>query len=138
MFAVTRIPVPDWAPPYARGQTSFADGFTEEHYNAVQPHREAILALVDRTVAEYLDRYSFDDGFPQRDRLTGEYYVGGEYYRRSGEPYPGYTVNVHVRCLKKPQPPRVIHSDYLGLDVRVYLDERDGSLHVHATDSSVI
>src|SRR5690349_18881688 len=107
MFAVTRIPVPDWAPSYARGQTSFAAGFTEEHYNAVQPHHEAILALVDRTVAEYLDSYSFDDGFPQRDRLTGEYYVGSESYAHSAEPYPGYVVNVRVRCLKKPQPPRV-------------------------------
>ena len=61
----------------------FAAGFTEEHYNAVQPHHDAILALVDRTVAEYLDRYSFDDGFPQRDRLSGEYYVGSEHYHQA-------------------------------------------------------
>jgi hypothetical protein len=146
---IKRIPVPDWVPAHARGVVQRSDGFAEEAYQAVQGHREAILALLHATVESYLRDMAFDDGFPRRDRLTGEYYIGSECYSVAINPcrdpvsgvvfVPCYRVNFRVRCLQWPRPPHVPRfDDYLGLDVDIRCDPDEWRLCVFGCDSSVI
>lgn len=145
---VTRIPVPEWAPRHARGEVEHYDGFTDEDRRALEPNREAILALVHDAVTNYLIRQARadrgEDHFPHADRLTGEYYIGSERYAREDpedtEFRPRYKVRIGVRCIQRSRPPHVLRpSDYLGLDVLVFCDTWDGSkLSVWSTDSSVI
>src|SRR5262249_23641235 len=57
----------------------------------------------------YLLDMAFEDCFPRRDRLTGEYYIGSECYSVADNPcrdpvsgvvfVPRYRVNFRVRCL---------------------------------------
>lgn len=145
---VVRIPVPEWAPRHARGEAKFRGGFTDEDRRALEPHREAILALVHDAVTKYLIRRARadrdEDYFPHADQLTGEYYIGSESYAREDpedtEFRPRYKVNINVRCIKRPRPPYVSRpSDYLGMDVLVFCDTWDGwKLSIWATDSSSI
>lgn len=150
MGSVTRIPVPDWAKDHARGVVRRADGFGDADFRTVQAHREPILALVHRTVESYLlGPMTFEDGFPSRGRLTGEYYIGSEYYTSAHDTYldPAsgavvellYRVAVRARCLQRPRPHhRPDAYDYLGLSVDVRCDPDRGWLSVFGCDSQVI
>jgi hypothetical protein len=142
---MVRIPVPDWAPPHARGRVTFEPAEAKYH-DAISPAEEAelrarhadVLALADALVEEYANGGCAppgEDWFPRQDVLTGEFYVGGESYHR----LPGANwiqVCVAARCLgREPGGP----GDYLGLHVWLRYDPESGRLWNHRnTDSMVI
>jgi hypothetical protein len=143
---MVRIPVPDWAPPYACGRVTFKAAETK-YYDAISPAEEAelrarhadVLALADALVEEYANRNCAPPGkdwFPEQARLTGEFYVGRESYHR----LPGETwvqVCVEARCVGQREPDSP--GDYLGLDVWLRYDPETSRLWNHRnTDSMVI
>lgn len=141
---MVRVSVPTWAPTHAQGQVEFSEA--GEHYAAITPaeretllrRHDHVLAFADAEVAAYVDGMSAPEGenwFPERVRLTGEFYVGRVSYHR----LPGVDwcqVCVSARCIGRgPGGPE----DYLGLDVWVRYDPGDDRLSVHRNvDSSVI
>ena len=150
VLRVTRIPVPAWAPDHDRGAVKRSEGFAEEDYQAIQAHRDVVLAFLHTTVESYLRHMALEDYFPRRDHLTGEYYIGSECYCYAPPPLRGpgeycstvqpiFRMNFRVRCLQWPRPPHVPRSDdYLGLDVEIRCNPVDWRFCVYATDSSVI
>ena len=147
--SVKRIPVPARAPAHARGAVERSEGLDESDFQAIQEHRESTLAVVHATVESYLRTMTFEGGFPCRDRLTGEYYIGSEWYGTALDPYcdpvsrivivPRYRIRFRVRCLQWPRPPHVPEfDDYLGLDIDIRCDPGAWRLCVFGCDSSVI
>jgi hypothetical protein len=144
-FKMVRIAVPTWAPPYARGATKFGT-IADKYYDAITPTEQATLAKMHgdilTMVAALVEEYANDgcappgeEWFPQRLRLTGEFYIGGEsYHRLPGEPW--IQVCVEARCIgREPGGPR----DYLGLHVWLRYDPQSNRLWNHRnTDSMVI
>jgi hypothetical protein len=79
--------------------------------------RPAWARLPNTPVEEYVndDNLCFTDGenFPDRNRLTGEYYVTDESYEYSAE--DGLcVVSLSVHCLEHPWLPDMVNVDYLG------------------------
>jgi hypothetical protein len=114
---MTRIEPPDWAtqPDLSITRVPVAD------YAKIQRRRARMLAAVHREVEAYLNdpRLYFtgaEDGFPHRDRLTGEYYIGGESYIAHTDP-TWFQISVMCRCLEHPKPGVPGVDDYLGLEV---------------------
>jgi hypothetical protein len=111
---MTRIEPPDWAtqPDLRITLVSVAD------FAKIRRRRDRMLAAVHKEAEAYLNdpRLYFtgdEDGFPHRDRLTGEYYVGGESYTAHADPR-WFQIGVRCRCLE--------HSEWgvgdcLGLEV---------------------
>src|SRR4051812_46305552 len=86
-FRMTRIEPPAWAarPNLNITEVSLAD------YAEILRHRDLLLAIVYQEIEGYLNDpqlYFLGDqqGFPHRDRLTGEYYIGGESYSAYTDP----------------------------------------------------
>ena len=109
-FKMVRVPVPDWAPPHARGKVKFdmvadkyCDAITPAEQDALVAKHADILALADALVEEYANDMCCPPGpgrvwFPEQAKLTGEFYVGGEsYHRLRGESW--IQVCVKARCL---------------------------------------
>ena len=78
-----RIPAPNWAPDYARGQIKL-DGVSRQEYESLQERRQEILTMLDAAVERYVNENSShgDASFPKRDRMTGEFYIGHETYSK--------------------------------------------------------
>ena len=144
-FTMTHIPVPEWAPSFARAAMKFemvadkySDAITPAERDALVERHAEILALASRLVEEYAnDRCAppGEDWFPEQSRLTGEYYIGGEsYHRLPGERWIQVCISMH--CLGR----RIDEvGDYLGLDVWLRYDPDCGRLTNHRnTDSMVI
>ncbi len=151
-FRMTRIEPPPWAT-----QPDLAiEGVSVSDYRAIQRRRDRLLKAVHRTVEEYLNdpRLYFsagEDGFPNRDRLTGEYYIGGESYAiprvrikpnekpSTARPLGWIQICVRCRCLESAGADGGHPSDYLGLDVWLRCDPGKGTFSVFRnTDSSSI
>jgi hypothetical protein len=80
-----------------------------------------MLAVVHREVEEYLNTPGLyvdgdEEGFPNRAKMTGEYYIGDESYTAQVNPV-SFQISFMCRCLEKPASPRQSTSDYLGLQV---------------------
>lgn len=144
-FSMVRVPVPEWAPPYAHGAAQF-EMAADKYYDAITPAERAalverhadILSLADQLVEEYAKDACAppgEDWFPAQAQLTGEFYVGSEsYHRLPGERW--VQICVEARCLGR-RTGEV--SDYLGLDVWLRYDPDGGQLTNHRnTDSKVI
>jgi hypothetical protein len=144
-FRMVRVPVPEWAPPYARGQVTFKeaeakyyDPITLNERNVLLGRRADILTLADEQVEEYANDMCAppgEDWFPEQDKLTGEFYIGSEsYHRLPGKDW--IQVCLRVRCLRHSEDGP---EDYLGLDVWLRYDPGEDRLWVHRNpDSSVI
>ena len=143
-FKMVRVATPEWAPSYARGAVKF-DLVADKYYDAItSAERDAllgrhadILAKVDALVEEYANDGCAppgEDWFPEQEKLTGEFYVGGEsYHRLPGESW--IQVCIEARCLGW----RSGIGDYLGLHVWLRYDPQSGRLRNHRnTDSMVI
>jgi hypothetical protein len=140
-----RIPVPEWAPPYARGDVKFkmvpdkyGDAITPAERDALVKRHADILDLTEARVEEYANEGCATPGeewFPEQARLSGEFYVGSEsYHRLQGESW--IQVCVDARCLGR-EPGGA--GDYLGLHVWLRYDPESGRLWSHRnTDSMVI
>jgi len=97
--------------------------------------------LVDHAVNEYInnDDLAYDawEEFPSRSRLTGEYYLGNQYYAM--EPGNDHCFASSMACCQeKLWYPNQIGQDYLGLDVDVEFDTATGMMIVAMVSSSVI
>jgi hypothetical protein len=135
---MTLIPAPAWADP---PRIMLRDMWLDD-YEAIQEHRDRLVAAVHKAVEKYLNTRglsftSDEDGFPNRTRMTGEYYLSDEYYE--GNRPDGFKINVHCRCLEKPwQPGATEPDDYLGLDVWLLCKPKRWTFTVQAVDSSSI
>lgn len=137
-FPMRRIPVPDWAPPHARGETEL-DGVSRQEYESLQERRAEILALLDGEVERYVNENALpgDDSFPERDRLTGEFYIGSEkYFKKSDRAW--FQVSIFCRCLEHPRHGGGTPDDYLGLEVYLRCEPGGGTCSVLDTDESSI
>jgi hypothetical protein len=137
-FPMRRIPAPEWAPDYDRGQVQL-DGVSQQEYEAIQRRRQEILALLDAEVERYVSENTSpgDDSFPKRDRMTGEFYIGHESYSKEGKP-AWFRVSIFCRCLGGPKAGMDGKDDYLGLEVYLRCEPGSGAYSVLDTDSSSI
>ena len=116
-FRMTRIEPPTWATQPSLRVT----GVSVSEYAKIRRRRARMLAAVHREVESYLNdpRLYFvgdEEGFPHRDRLTGEYYIGRESYTAHDDPR-WFQIGVMCRCLGRPEPGVRRADDYLGLEV---------------------
>ena len=126
MLTMKYIPVPDWARPFVLLR---AEEFGEQEFSRCSAHHGELLEAVQEAVQQFVndDESVFSEEqhvFPQRKRLSGEYYISGEYYYGYRAQYPPqklfqrkYAVNVKVRCLEKQWLENQTDFDYLGLEV---------------------
>jgi hypothetical protein len=137
-FPMRRIALPEWAPDYARGQIEL-DGVSQQEYESLQQRRQEILASLDAEVERYVSDNTLpgDDSFPERDRLTGEFYVGNEGYCKEGEP-GWFRISILCRCLEHPRPGDDEPGDYLGLEVHLRCEPVSGACSALGTDESSI
>ena len=110
-----RIEPPSWA----RSRETRIEDLPPETHDAIQRERDALLEFVHREVQEYIDDPGLcfpDTSFPNRTRLTGEYYIGGESYFVDPDACR-VRISVKCRCLGGPKPGVPRDDDYLGLEV---------------------
>ena len=112
---MTRIEPPEWTtqPDLSIANVTVAD------YRAIQRHRDKMLKAVHREIETYLNTpglYGEGKSFPDRLRMTGAYYLGGESYIAHRNP-AWFQISVMCRCLKQPWAAEDRDSDYLGLEV---------------------
>ena len=139
MLTMKRIPVPEWAKPFA---VIVNEGFGEQEYTRLSSHYDTMLENVQQAVEQYVngDQRTADgseraetedeDFVPDRTRLVREYYIAWEYYYAVRTIYPEeglfrrrqpselhHYVSVMVHCLGTPQTETQRACDYLGLNV---------------------
>lgn len=139
-FRMTRINPPPWARQPALDIFSV----TVAEFAALQLNRDQMMEVVHAEVDTYLNDPKLvfdgnDEGFPNRDRLTGRYYVGDESYIGHQDP-TWIQISVDCRCLERPHPGVDREDDYLGLEVWLkWVPGRRTSFEVFRnTDSSSI
>ena len=142
------IEIPAWA--FAFNQT-VDDDFGEEEFQKVQNVRGEILSTIKNAIQGYIedDSLAFNlesDGFPARERLSREYYIGSENYWVNDEPWfqnvgrkREYRFSFEIRCLEHLRDEEQKDQDYLGLEVHFDWDPNSGTFTFHGDiDSSVI
>ncbi len=114
-FDVRLIPTPDWAnPPDIFVNMLLAD------YQTIQIHRERMLEVVHGMIDDFFNVTGYiaeahSDGFPREDVLSGEYYIGCEWYKTEVGP-KRFRISIQAYCLSR-QPERGIENrNYLGLE----------------------
>jgi hypothetical protein len=139
MFRMQRIEVPSWA----RRPDVWLHGMRLSDYHAIQQHRDRLLDAVHQEVELYLNANDLcfvadEDGFPNRSKMSGEYYIGSESYAAQAG-LIWYQISVACRCLEKPVRTHQSDFDYLQLEVWLRCDPADWSFTVFRnTDSSSI
>ena len=114
-FRLARIEPPQWAAQPGLDIT----GVAVTEYVAIQQQRDELLRVVDRELEEYLNTpglYGEGESFPDRQRLTGAYYIGSESYTAHRDP-PWFQISIMCRCLEHPKAGVPREDDYLGLEV---------------------
>ena len=114
-FRLTRIEPPGWVTQPDLSIT----GVTVAEYAAIHRHRDKLLRTVHREVEKYLNTpglYGEGERFPDRLRMTGTYYIGGESYIAHRDP-AWFQISIMCRCLERPKPGVDRDDDYLGLEV---------------------
>lgn len=101
-----------------------------------------MLSVVHGAVTEYVNDpdlvCDLEGHFPQKERLTGEYYVGNEYYETEVGPVH-YIISIQTRFMEKPWLPNQSDFEYLGLEVWLACyPEKDWEFSVTGIDSSSI
>jgi hypothetical protein len=119
-FSMRRIPAPPWAiqPDVRLYEMQLSV------YRAIQDYRGRILEVVQNEVEAYLNEpglYFEGEGFPDRSRLTGEYYLGDESYKQHVNPL-WIQIGIMCRCLSQRE---TFDHDYLGLEVWLRCDPMD-------------
>jgi hypothetical protein len=137
-FRMNRIDPPEWARQPVRNIT----GVTTAEYAAIQRNRDELLRIVHREVEDYLNTpglFGEGESFPDRLRMTGEYYIGDESYIAHHNP-AWFQISVKCRCLERPKSGLARDDNYLGLEVWLKcVPERMSSFDVFRnTDTSSI
>jgi hypothetical protein len=119
------------------------DSVAAEEINQLDGHSEALYAVVARELERYVNDdtlCSIDGMFPERKRLTGNYYMVSEYYSRDAAA-DTYKIAIQA-ALTEAFVGGVVTSpvemDYLGLEVWLGFDPVSGMVEVHGVDSSSI
>jgi len=116
----------------------YQDAMTKGERLALEDLHDKILIMVDDLVEEYVNTDTLcappgEDWFPVQTRLTGEFYICSESYDRlPGESWIQLCISAH--CIGKN--PHGI-DDYLGLDVWLRYDPKDGRLTNHRNTDSM-
>jgi len=102
-FSMNRIEPPAWADQPALR----IEAVTVSDYASIQRRRDRLLRVVHQAVEDYLNDPQLyftddDDGFPNRERLTGQYYVADESYTAHEGP-AWFQIGVMCRCLERPR-----------------------------------
>jgi hypothetical protein len=135
---MNRINPPSWA----TAPRVTCEGISDDVFARLRAAREAMLSAVHQEVSAYVSDpllvFDSADDFPSIQQLTGDYYVGDEYYH-VGPETGRYKISVMARCLAHPLPTQTAPDDYLGLEVWL---ESDADCRTFSkcrnTDSSVI
>jgi hypothetical protein len=147
MLAMSLIPPPSWAEPFYRTDDS---SFEAVELERVFAQRAAFMLVFQEAVQGYIDdesltNHTSDEGFPARDRLTGEYYVGSERFWVNHEPWfhkvgrkREYCFSIEARCLERRWKPNVMNQDYLGLVVRFEWQPEAGAFRYHGDIDSMV
>ena len=131
-FRVSQIEVPTWA---RRPQVQL-EGVSESELAAIRVHRAALVAAVQSAVEKWLNDVGENALFPDRAKLTGNFYVGDELYERGEE--GNIRISIFCCCLERPQPLTDREDDYLGLEVWLNYVEGSVTFEVSDIDSSSI
>jgi hypothetical protein len=139
-FQLIRVAPPAWATQPSRRISCI----TVEEYAAIQRHRDKLLNVVHCEVEAYLNDPTLvfetdEDGFPNRGRMTGAYYIADESYIAHRDEH-WFQISVMCHFLEFPKPGMNREDDYLGLEV--WLKCVPGQWHLFEvfrnTDSSSI
>lgn len=139
-FRMKRIERPRWAdkPDVRLSDMLLAD------YQAIQRRREQMLKVVQKEIESYLNTENLiyddpeDEGFPNRLRMTGDYYIGDESYTQHVGPL-WFQIGIMWRCLGRSVLKNSRPDDYLGLEVWLRCELPRWTFKVFQnTDSSVI
>lgn len=119
------------------------DSVNTEEIEQLDGHSEALYTVVAHELERYVNDdtlCSIDGMFPERNRLTGKYYMVSEYYSRDAATGT-YKIAIQA-ALTEAFVGGVVTSpvemDYLGLEVWLGFDPASGQLEVHGVDSSSI
>ena len=138
-FLIKCVPHPKWA----REPDVWLHDMRLADYHAIQKHRVRMLKVVHKEVETCLNTAGLyydgeEDGFPNRSRMTGEYYLSDESYTARVGPV-WFQVSVMCRCLGSRLPGSAEVGDYLGLEVWLKCDPKKWAFEVFRnTDSSLI
>lgn len=136
MLHMRQIPRPDWA----RLSYSSQDA-PPQVIAAIQAHWDDILSLIHQAVEEYVndDNLCFTDGknFPDRNRLTGEYYLRDESFEWYAEDEM-CNISLTVCCLEYPWLPNMVETNYLGFLMGLYCSASGWPCEVTSMDSASI
>lgn len=150
MFRMKRAPRPEWA----RNVTVTVDEkFGQEQYQAISEYRQEILVAVQQAVEQYVnddDVVSDMSGhvFPDRSKMTGEYYISDEGYSTRDIKYHGskppshtgkrYLFSLAAHCLEKPWYGEQTDLDYLALEIHFEWKPIEQQVLFMGVDSSSI
>ena len=148
MLVMSLIYPPKWA---RKSIITIDPRFALSEYQRVASKRTVLLAIVQDAIQAYINDTILTcetnkEGFPARDRLTGQYYIGSESFHCQ-ELTPNtkkvnalqYNISIMARCLEKIWSPNQIDQDYLGLEVHLeWLPEKAQLAFYGDVDSSSI
>jgi hypothetical protein len=138
---------PSWARPFER---SVDDEFGQAEFEELQKQYGSVLQMVHEAIQAYVDDSALtfeseDVGFPSRNRMTGEYYIGVESYWVNDEPWFAavgrsreYRFSLMAHCLEHPFMPDQEDRDYLGLEVHFIWIPAEMRFEFLGVDSSSI
>jgi len=117
----------------------YESGLPEDFYRRVISLKTRIDEAVHEAVFEYLndEELCCSGMFPDNTEMTGNYYIGDERYYLCSN---GITVSVQTRftCMYSNDiNPIPYETDYLGLDVGLWINEED-EIEIDSVDSSSI
>lgn len=137
---MTRIDVPGWARPFAM---DVDEEFGARFHQAAEAQMAEIHSAAHQLVQRYVDEVADDMLFPDKGRMTGDYYVSELRYdvsKTASFPEEGaHRLSLFVRCLEHPFAQQKIDLDYLGLEVHFLWNEKRASFEATGdVDSSSI
>ncbi|HEX7992125.1 MAG TPA: hypothetical protein VF513_18390 [Stenotrophomonas sp.] len=137
---MTRIDVPGWARPFAMDIDA---EFGARLHQAAESQMAEIHAAAHQLVQRYVDDVADDMLFPDKGRMTGDYYVSELRYDVSKTDFfpeaGAHRLSLFVRCLEHPFVQQQTDLDYLGLEVHFLWNEESASFEATGDiDSSSI
>lgn len=124
ILLMKRIAVPGWARPFA---TDIDAEFGAQLHQAAQSQMAEIHVAAHRLVQRYVDEVADGTPFPDKRRMTGDYYVSEMRYdvsRTDCFPEAGeHRLSLFARCLEYPFAQQQTDLDYLGLEVHFLWSE---------------
>ncbi|MBC8138845.1 MAG: hypothetical protein H8F28_23445 [Fibrella sp.] len=116
-----------------------ANDLSDAEFSSVEQCRPKLIHVVTDAITDYIndDALCSADGlsFPDRSKLTGEYYLEDENY--SSDSFT-IAIRLTVRCLEKPHRFSERADDYLGFFIGLTLSRATAELDLHTLDSAAL